>query len=158
MVSMPDFLERLRQERKNLGLNQGNMSALFEKEDPGFYGKKENGLHPLPVQELIIILDRLGFDIMNVFQPQTSSQYPEDQEPLIKEVVDIMTSEDEGTKKALEQNVHMFSEKIKREIELLARIEKLERICGQSSAPPPTDHNDVPRGSPPTKRRGSSGL
>lgn len=158
MVSMTDFLKRLRQERESLGLNQGNISALFEKEDPGFYGKKENGLHPLPVQELIIILNRLGFDIMDVFEPENRTHYPEHLEPLIREVIDIMTSEDEGTKKALEQNVHMFSEKIKREIELLARIEKLEQMCGQPPTPPPAGHNDASRGSPPTKRRGSSGL
>jgi len=158
MVSIEHFLARLRTERKKLGLNQENIAALFGKKHPDFYGKKENGLHPLPVHELIVVLDKLGLDIMRVFDPPSQAEYPEALQLLIKEVIGVMTSKDEGTKRALEQNIHMFSEKIKREAELLARIEKLEEVCGRTAAPPPIPQDDVSRGSPPTKRRRSSGL
>lgn len=49
---------------------------------------------------------------------------------------DVMDSNDEGTKKALAQNIEMFAEKIKKEAELLARIEKLEKRIGED---PPSD-------------------
>lgn len=63
------------------------------------------------------------------------SREPKELRPLVSMVVDVMTSEDEGTKSALVQNIRMFHEKIKDKQELLRRIEILEKTLGSEDPP-----------------------
>lgn len=47
---------------------------------------------------------------------------------LLRMVEEIMNSDDEGTKLALTQNIHMFHEKIEEKTQLLKRIDALEKV------------------------------
>lgn len=76
-------------------------------------------------------------------EPSISNE-PKELRPLISMVVDVMTSEDEGTKSALTQNIRMFYEKIKEKQELLRRIETLEKALG--SGDPPSSIGKAGRG------------
>jgi hypothetical protein len=51
------------------------------------------------------------------------SSLPGELKELMPELIEIMRSEDKGTKKALTENIHMFHEKVQER----KRIEKLER-------------------------------
>lgn len=92
---------------------------------------------PITVNELLTIAKETNTDPASFFQDviSTATTDPE-RDRLLKLVIDVMDSNDEGTKKALAQNIEMFAEKVRREADFLARIEKLERLVGQD---PPVD-------------------
>lgn len=143
MVTLDEFLTRLKKERKDAGFSQENISNMFQKADAGFYGKKENGLHPLPVGELIPILDKLGYDIMDVFEKK-STHYPVQFHPILSMVVEIMQSGDSDERRLLERYLKSAIESIRKKVE--------------EQQPQISQHDDTTRGAPPTKQRGSSAV
>lgn len=123
MADYKEFLQELRRIRKSHGFKQAAFSRFLGKDGHSIYTKKEKGDVPLTVEELMILLDKLGFDLMDIFWRDGRKEWP----GLIKAVTDIMGSDDQLAKHALEGTVKACLEKIREKRHAFAMIQKVEQ-------------------------------